>query len=171
MQVRDLGADDAQAFQGLRLAALRECPSAFTSSYEEEHEIPIGLVAERLVAKADRCVLGAWVGSDLVGVLGLQREQTRKLAHKAFIWGMYVAPSVRRRGVARQLIDYALQRAGSMNGVRQINLGVNAANLQAIALYEAAGFTAFGVERGFMLLDGELHDELHMVRNIETRNG
>ena len=56
-----------------------------------------------------------------------------------------------------------------MNGVRQINLGVNAANLEAIALYEAAGFTAFGVERGFMLLDGRLHDELHMVRNIETK--
>ena len=171
MQVRDLGANDAQAFQGLRLAALRECPSAFASSYEEEHEMPIGMVAERLVAKADRCVLGAWVGPDLVGLLGLQREQMRKLAHKAFIWGMYVAPGVRRRGVGRRLIDHALQRAGSMNGVRQINLGVNAANLEAIALYEAAGFTAFGVERGFMLLDGELHDELHMVRNIETSNG
>ena len=171
MQVRDLGAGDAQAFQGLRLAALRECPSAFASSYEEEHEMPIGMVAERLVAKADRCVLGAWIGSDLVGLLGLQREQMRKLAHKAFIWGMYVAPGVRRRGVGRRLIDHALLRAGSMNGVRQINLGVNAANLKAIALYEAAGFTAFGVERGFMLLDDVLHDELHMVRNIETSNG
>ncbi len=169
MQVRDLVAEDAPAFQGLRLAALRECPSAFASSYEEEQTMPIGLVAERLVAKADRCVLGAWIGSDLVGMLGLQREQMRKLAHKAFIWGMYVAPSVRRRGVGRRLIDHAVLRAGSMNGVRQINLGVNAANLQAIALYEAAGFSAFGVERGFMLLDGDLHDELHMVRNIETR--
>ena len=34
--------------------------------------------------------------------------------------------------------------------------------------YEAAGFTAFGVERGFMLLDGRLHDEIHMVRTVET---
>ena len=170
MQVRELGPDDARVFQALRLAALRECPSAFASSYEEEHEISIAVVAERLVAKADRCVLGAWLGSDLVGMLGLKREEMRKLAHKAYIWGMYVAPRARRRGVGRELIAQALSRAASMTGVRQITLGVNAANAEAIALYEAAGFTSFGIERGFMLLDGVLHDEVMMVRNIETWN-
>ncbi len=167
-QIRELGPDDALAFQALRLAALRECPSAFASSYEEEHDTPIAVVAERMSARADRCVLGAWVESDLVGMLGLQREEMRKLAHKAFIWGMYVAPRVRRRDVGRQLIADALLRAASMSGVRQVNLGVNAANAEAIAFYEAAGFTSFGVERGFMLLDGELHDEIHMVRNIDA---
>lgn len=170
VQVRELVPDDAEVFQALRVAALRECPSAFASSYEEEADIPIAIVAERFVAKADRSVLGAWLGSHLVGMVGLQREEMRKLAHKAFIWGMYVAPSARRRGVGRELIEHALLRASSMNEVHQINLGVNAANAEAIALYEAAGFKVFGVERGFMLLDGELHDELHMVRNIETRN-
>ena len=168
MRIRELGRDDAPAFQALRLAALRDCPSAFASSYEEEHETPIALVAERLAAKSGRCVLGAWLESDLVGMLGLMREEMQKLAHKAFIWGMYVAPSARRRGVGRQLVDRALSRAASMTGVRQVNLGVNGANFGAIALYEAVGFTSFGVERGFMLLDGELHDEIHMVRNIDT---
>ena len=170
IQVRELVANDAGAFQALRLAALRECPSAFASSYEEEHLTPIAVVAKSLAANPDRCMLGASLESELVGMLGLQREKMRKLAHKAFIWGMYVSPGERRRGVGRQLIDHALVRARSMNGVRQVNLGVNAANAEAIALYEAAGFTKFGIERGFMLLDGELHDELHMVRNIETRS-
>ena len=171
MQIREFGAEDARAFQMLRLAALRECPSAFASSYEEEHETPIAIVAERLIAKADRCVLGAWLGSDLVGMLGLQREEMRKLAHKATLWGMYVAPNARRRGVGRQLIAQALLRAAAMTGVRQIHLGVNASNAEAIALYEAALFKSFGVECGFMLLDGELHDEMLMVRNIEGWNG
>ncbi len=167
MQIRELGSVDAAAFQALRLAALRATPSAFASSYDEETVTPLAVVAERLVAKPDRCVLGAWLESNLIGMLGLQREEMRKLSHKAFIWGMYVAPSARRRGVGRQLIERALLRAGSMTGVRQVNLGVNAANAEAIALYEAVGFMSFGVERGFMLLDGELHDEIHMVRNIE----
>jgi len=168
MRIRELGIDDARAFQALRLAALRDCPSAFASSYEEETETPIAVVAERLAARSGRCVLGAWLESDLVGMLGLMREDMQKLAHKAFIWGMYVAPSARRCGIGRQLISRALSRAASMTGVRQVNLGVNAANFEAIALYEAVGFTPFGVERGFMLLDGELHDEIHMVRNIDT---
>lgn len=168
MRIRELGVGDACAFQALRLAALRDCPSAFVSSYEEESETPIAVVAERLATGSDRCVLGAWVESDLIGMLGLAREQMQKLAHKAFVWGMYVVPSARRCGVGRQLIGRGLSRAASMPGVRQVNLGVNAANFEAIALYEAVGFTSFGVERGFMLLDGELHDEIHMVRNIET---
>lgn len=167
MQIRELVPADAVAFQALRLAALRECPSAFASSYEEEHETPIDVLAERLVAGPDRCVFGAWIASDLVGMLGLQREEVRKLAHKAFIWGVYVAPHARRRGAGGRLIAHALARAASMRGVRQINLGVNAANGAAIALYAAAGFASFGLERGFLLLDGELHDEVLMARAVE----
>jgi ribosomal protein S18 acetylase RimI-like enzyme len=81
---------------------------------------------------------------------------------------MYVAPAARRRGTGGRLLAHALARAASMPGVRQINLGVNAANAEAVALYEAAGFTAFGVERGFMLLDGQLHDEIQMARTVDT---
>lgn len=122
------------------------------------------LVAERIAARPDRCVLGAFIGPQLVGVVGLQREEMRKLSHKAFIWGMYVAPSGRRSGIGRELVYQALARARGMPGVRQVNLGVNAANSAAIALYEGLGFVAFGLERGFMLLNGELHDEVHMAR-------
>ena len=57
----------------------------------------------------------------------------------------------------------AIARASRMQGVRQVNLGVNAVNAPAIRLYESLGFTSFGVERGFMSLDGELYDEVHMV--------
>ena len=166
IQIRELEPADAQAYQRLRLAALRETPSAFAATEAEEARIPIATITERLAPNPNRCVLGAWRDTELVGLLGLQREQLEKLAHKAYIWGVYVAPQVRQLGVGRQLMERALARAGTMRGVRQINLGVNAANPAAIALYEAAGFTSFGLERGFMLIDGELHDELHMVRLV-----
>jgi RimJ/RimL family protein N-acetyltransferase len=167
-RLRSLGPADAQSFQALRLQALRECPSAFASSVEEECDTPISTLAERLAATTDRCMIGAFYDAELIGMVGLQREQMRKLAHKAVVWGMYVAPGFRTRGLGRQLVGRALELAASMAGVRQVNLCVNAANAAAIALYAAMGFKSFGVERGFMLLDGEPHDEIHMVRIFEA---
>jgi ribosomal protein S18 acetylase RimI-like enzyme len=168
MQIRELVSSDAAEFQALRLHALAECSSAFSSSHAEECNLALTVVAERITATPDRCVFGAFVDSQLVGVLGLKREGLLKLAHKAFIWGMYVAPQCRKSGIGRGLVSTALTRAAGMSGVRQINLGVNAANTAALALYESCGFKSFGIERGFMLLNGELHDELHMVHTFQA---
>ncbi|MES2959744.1 MAG: GNAT family N-acetyltransferase [Pseudomonadota bacterium] len=164
MQVRILVPDDAAAFQALRLQGLLECPSAFASSHEEEVATPIATVAQRLAAQPDRATFGAFDGEALVGVLGLQREAMRKLAHKATLWGMYVAPRARRDGVGARLVGAALAHASRPMGVRQVTLGVNAANPAALALYRRLGFEAFGLEPGFLQVEGELHDEVHMLR-------
>ncbi len=168
MELRILQAGDAAAFTALRLTALRECPTAFSSSYEEECDIPLEQAAERLAPDEDRAVFGAFDGDLLVGTLGLYRENRRKLAHKAVIWGVYLAPAYRGRGVARRLLERALAHAAAMPNLLKLTLGVNTANAAAVALYESAGFEPFGLERGFMLVDGVLHDELHMVRTIAS---
>jgi ribosomal protein S18 acetylase RimI-like enzyme len=162
--VRKLTGADAAAFRPLRLRGLLECPSAFASSYEEECDLTLEWFAERLEPGSDRSVFGAFLGPALVGCAGLHRETQRKLAHKAYIWGMYVDPAHRRCGIGRQLLAEALSSARSELQVRQVNLGVNARNDVAIALYEAMGFTAWGRESCFMLVDGVAHDEIHMVR-------
>ena len=163
MQVRILTPDDASAFQALRLRGLQECPSAFASSYEEERGTPVAVIAERLATQEDRATFGAFQEQRLVGVVGLQREQLSKLAHKAYIWGMYVEPTVRSRGVGYRLVAQALSYAADDLRLRQVCLGVNAHNVAAITLYKRLGFVQFGLEPGFMLLNGELHDEVHMV--------
>ena len=116
-----------------------------------------------MAANRDGFILGAFDGRTLVGVVGMQRESQRKLAHKALLWGMYVVPDARGKGVGRLLVAGALRQAFAWPGVRQVNLAVNAANAPALALYQASGFTSFGLERGCMLVDGVLHDEIHMV--------
>ena len=154
---------DAADFQELRLRGLAECPTAFASSLAEEGDAGPAAIAQRLAPAPDGAVLGAFDVATLAGVVGVKREHHAKLAHKAFLWGMYVAPEHRRRRVGRLLVDAALAQAYAMPGVARVNLGVNAANAAAIALYEGAGFTRFGLERDFMRVDGAPQDELHMV--------
>ncbi|HEY3517187.1 MAG TPA: GNAT family N-acetyltransferase [Gammaproteobacteria bacterium] len=166
MELRQLDSSDAAAFSALRLAALRECPTAFSSSYEEECAIPLARRAERMAPDRDHAIFGAFDGENLVGTVGLHRESGRKLAHKAVIWGVYVAPAFRQRGIGRLLLERALAHATSMPGLLQVTLGVNTENTAAIALYTSLGFETFGLERGFLLVDGVLHDELHMARAV-----
>jgi RimJ/RimL family protein N-acetyltransferase len=167
MNIRVLSPADAARFQALRLQGLREQPAAFASSAEEEVDASLEEVARRLVATSDGAVFGAFDDAMLLGIVGLQRESKNKLAHKAWIWGMYVAPLVRRQGIGRRLLQQALAHASREFGVRQVNLGVNSANQAALALYQSLGFTSYGVERGFLLVDGVLHDEHQMVNIVD----
>jgi ribosomal protein S18 acetylase RimI-like enzyme len=170
LKIRELGASDAADFQALRLQSLLEFPSAFSSSHSEECDLSLSVVAERIAPTPHGCVFGAFAESQFVGILGLAREKPQKLAHKAFIWGMFVAPRYRVSGIGRTLVQTAIAKAAAMSGVRQINLGVNAKNTAALELYRSCGFEQFGLEREFMLLNGELHDEIHMVHFLNSTN-
>ena len=66
MHIRRLTLADANAFQALRLAALKDKPSAFGSSYEEEKDFPASTIEVRLAEKPDRGPFGAFEGAALV---------------------------------------------------------------------------------------------------------
>lgn len=162
MHIRRLTPTDASAFQALRLAGLKAEPLAFGSSYEEEKDFPLATIEGRLAVMPDRGPFGAFENDQLVGLVALGRESMHKLAHKAFIWGMYVKPEFRGQGIARALLTEALALARSVPGLKQVNLCANVANTVAIGLYESVGFETYGREPGAMFIDGALHDEVHM---------
>jgi ribosomal protein S18 acetylase RimI-like enzyme len=162
MQIRVLGPDDAAAFQVLRLQALTEDPVAFASSYEEERDTPLATVAERLVPLSDRAIVGAFDHDRLVGLAAWHREEMRKLRHKGFVWGVFVAESHRGRGLARRLLQAVIVLARQADGIRQLNLTAYAANQRAVALYESLGFVIYGREPAAICVDGMLHDDVHM---------
>ena len=162
MHIRQLTADDAAAFQALRLAGLRDHPENFGASLEREQRLSLDAVGERLTPGPSQAVFGADADGRLVGVIGIYRDVGLKQAHKGGIWGMYVDPAHRGRGIAAALVKRALTFAAGCEGWRQVRLSVNVANAAAIALYEAHGFVRYGLEPGALLVDGVLHDELLM---------
>lgn len=162
MHIRRLTPTDSSEFQTLRLTGLKDEPASFGSSYEEEKDFSVSTIEGRLAIRPDRGPFGAFENESLIGVVALGREDRVKLKHKALIWGMYVKPEFRGKGIARALLGEVLSLARSVPEVKQVNLCVNARNPVAIRLYESFGFKAFGREPGSMLINGELHDELHM---------
>jgi ribosomal protein S18 acetylase RimI-like enzyme len=162
MLIRVLGPVDAAPFQTLRLQALTEDPVAFASSYEEERDTPQAVVAERLVPLSDRAIVGAFDGDRLVGLAAWHREEMRKLQHKGFVWGVFVAETHRGRGLGRRLLQAVIAHAREADGIRQLNLTAYAANTAAIALYESLGFVTYGREPAAICVDGMLHDDVHM---------
>ena len=168
MQIRALAPSDAAAFQAIRLRGLRECPEAFASSYEEEVDTPLGKIEDRLQPKTDAAVFGAFKGSELYALVGLQREGMVKLAHKSFIWGVYVAPEARGSGIGTKIMLHALHYAATVLSARQVNLGVNTKNFAAIALYKKLGFVEYGLERGYLVVGGVLQDEYQMACHVAS---
>ena len=80
---------DAAAWQSLRLTALRDSPSAFSASYEEECDTQLAAIAAHMAPGSGRYRFGAFDGAELIGVAGTGRESGPKVAHKAFIRGVY----------------------------------------------------------------------------------
>ncbi|MBR0669067.1 GNAT family N-acetyltransferase [Roseomonas hellenica] len=159
--IRCLGAADAAAYRAIRLEALERCPENFGASADIEGAQPLAWFAERL---AGSHVFAAG-GDPLDGVIGLRPQEAPKLRHKVLIWGFYVRPAARRRGLGAALLGHAIAAARGL--VEELRLSVAAENAAAIRLYEAAGFTAYGREPRALRVGGRDVDELLMALRLD----
>lgn len=162
---------DAEAFRALRLAGLAESPAAFGSSPDVASEHDLALVRSRLAPGQDDATFGAFAGDALVGVVGLHRPTHPKGRHRGQVWGMYVAPTHRRRGAGHALVAALVAYARGLDGLAWLDLGVGVDNAPARALYEGFGFEAWGTERDALRVDGSAVDELHMSLELAARPG
>ena len=163
--IRQLGPEDAAAFQRLRLEGLRESPAAFAASHEEEEKIPVEEIARRLKASPDNWVLGAFVSGELAGVVGFYRESGNNLRHKGKVWGTYVSPGHRGRKIGEGLMRECVAKIDGMPEMRSARLLVNPTQVAAMKLYEKLGFVRFGVEPDALFVNGTYHSLVNMVRS------
>ncbi len=152
--IRPLTEDDLDAYARLRRRALEEEPLSFGASPETDVVIQIG-------AAPDWMLFGAFDGT-LAGSAGLMRMRHAKMRHKMYLWGMYVAPEFRRRGMAALLLNACVAHARSMEEISWIELAVSDAAPGAKRLYERAGFEVWGREPDALRYGGRSADEEHL---------
>jgi ribosomal-protein-alanine N-acetyltransferase len=134
-------------------AIARACFGDKASSLAEELSRPWARLWSARLAPAGAAVgfLVAWHVADELHVLNVA-----------------TAPAMRRRGVARTLMDEALGYAMA-HRVRIVLLEVRRSNRAAIKLYRGLGFTALGVRPGYYSDNNE--DAIEMILAIDPETG
>jgi ribosomal protein S18 acetylase RimI-like enzyme len=163
-QIRPLTAADGSLFREIRLEALRSNPEAFGSTFEMESVQNLDFFSARLRTSE---MLGAFDGTEIVGMAGLLVRTGQKEAHKGLLVSMYVRPQARRRGVGRRLaeavIDIARQR------IELLQLAVVKGNESARQLYANLGFLEYGYEKKALKQDGRYYDEILMAKDLTSQ--
>ncbi len=144
MEIRRLLTDDGERLRDIRLRALRDAPYAFSSSYEREAAYGPELWASGVAQSdgaQDGAVFVAVEDGRCLGMAGGFFPDERRDA--ATLWGMWVYPSARGRGLGRRLVEAVIAWARD-RGVARVELAVADAepSRPAAALYRELGFVA-----------------------------
>ena len=171
VRVARIGAADLSAYKRLRDMGLALHPDAFDADIESERARPPESFVGRLGLgdmRGGTFLLGAWIGRELIGMIGLERQSLQKLRHSAELNSMMVHPEHAGKGVGRTLVHAAIAEARHAIGLEQVVLRVSTSSTSAIRLYERAGFQACGVHpHAIKLVDApgqvRYYDKLTMV--------
>jgi RimJ/RimL family protein N-acetyltransferase len=154
-------------FRELRLQALRGDPAAFGSSYEESREEPEAFWRGRLEdaqRKIENITLFAEIDGRLVGMMGMFRRVRIKTKHVATVFGVYVDPAARGRGIAGQLMQALLDEISLIPEIVKLELTVNTENPVALALYRRFGFEICGTAHRGLKIGERYYDEHQMEK-------
>lgn len=138
VQVREVSPDEWETLRDVRLAALKEAPTAFGSSYEREAAFGEEQWRGRLSSRSVTFFAQVEDHSEPAGLAGVYVEDGA--AHLVSMW---VRPSARGRKVGETLIAACADWARS-RGHFALYLWVTESNAPARGLYERCGFTPTG---------------------------
>ncbi|WP_051163377.1 GNAT family N-acetyltransferase [Nocardia brevicatena] len=162
--IRRVQAGDGEQLRAVRLAALRECPSAFGETAEQAAALEL-VDWEARIARS--CAPGRQIlavatdrdNGEFVGMLGCfidsERDRPELLvpapdgARWAMVWGAYVRPRARGRGLADQLLATVHHWAVDEARVEWIGLDVVETNARAARFYRRNGYTSTTLRRPY----------------------
>ena len=163
--IRTLNIDDLDIFIQIREDSLRIDPRSFGA--DSNKPLDRAITAKRMRKKNDEdFILAYFEGNEILGMVGFLRETGQKFRHKGHVWGVFVYPDHRRKGIAYQLMLTLIDKARKIDGLQKINLSANRTSIASVELYGKLGFKPYGTERNAAQYEGEILDEVYMDLQI-----
>jgi RimJ/RimL family protein N-acetyltransferase len=157
----------APRYRELRLEALQDSPIAFSADYQQNLNRPSKYWQDRLTMQPDEAtIFFAEYEDRLIGMTGIERSNSPKTRHSAWIWGVYVSPKWRGQRIADELI-YSCFEWANPRRIVIAKLGVAAVNQSAIKCYERCGFKSYGTEPRAVFYQGKYYDEYLMSIDVD----
>jgi ribosomal protein S18 acetylase RimI-like enzyme len=162
IRLHQVAPDDWESHRAIRLEMLLDAPDAFWFTHADE----VGLTEAGWRAQVERGWLVQAREDDVVlGSAGLGTHWEPGRESTATLFGMYVTPRARGRGVGERLVRAVLDEA-RLRGAGEVVLEVANTNAAAIALYERCGFVATGATHPH-----PRRPELHELEMVCTTGG
>ena len=162
IKIRRVTTDDVEALREIRLEALRNNPIAFTADPEVAEKRSAEEWKERIRGSP---IYFACDGDIVVGMTGIFRNKSAVTRHQGWIWGVYVQPAYRSRGIAASMIMQCLRWAREA-GLTVTYIATAASNTPAVRCYANCGFTVYGLQPMAIFHDGRYYDELMMAQKL-----
>ncbi|MCI4373482.1 MAG: GNAT family N-acetyltransferase [Thermoplasmata archaeon] len=163
--IRRLRESDLVSYRTLRLTSLLAEPLAFGSTFERESGFDEARWVDRVTRGARSRSEAAWVAEGergrLVGMIGAFTQD-----RSFHVFGMWVDPEFRRRGVGGRLLDTLLEWTRTTDPTAEVLLSVNPTQRAAVGLYMDRGFRATGVVEPLGHTEGAV---VHEMRKVDQR--
>ena len=166
ISVRSLGEDEWEQYRSVRLSALEESPDAFAASLAEEQQFDEDFWRTRM-RRSQRLI--AEDADHAVGVasLGHADDGNPKVAE---LFGLWVAPELRGRGVATLLVQAGADVARAA-GRTHLSYWVSTDNGRAVAFASGFGFRPGNSRRPMRGRNGDGEEEIAMVLPLGDDRG
>jgi len=151
-----LNKNDLSDYKSIRLELLKENPTNFGSSFEEESLFEDEMWERRLNNK-NATSIGAYIGNEIIGICMVMKNPRLKMKHRAELNSMYVKKEYRGQGVSVGLLNNVFELLKDTD-VEILRLSVAAHNTSAISLYKKLGFVGNDIESKALKYENEYFD-------------